>query len=396
MRIAIDYNAALRQIAGIGRYTRELVHALADLRSGDELVLFYAARDLSPDAPGVASLRELRASYPAVRPVGLPISERWLTIAWQRVRLPIPVERLIGPIDVLHAPDFVLPPARTRRTILTVHDLTFRIHPETAHARLRRYLDHAVPRSLERAAHILADSRSTADDLQRLMAVPPERVSVLYPGIGRQFQRIEDTEQCAAVRRRYNVPDEFLLHLGTIEPRKNLQRLMSAFAGVRAASGRSIGLVLGGKPGWLSEAIVAQARATEGVMLIGPVAEEDVPVLYSMARGVAYPSLYEGFGFPPLEALACGTPVVASNTSSLPELLGEVALLVDPGDTAALAAALHCLLDDPEVTRRARQQGPARAARFTWPGAARQLLDLYRMLHTHDAARGAAATSGGV
>ena len=395
MRIAIDYNAALRQIAGIGRYTRELVQALADLRSGDELVLFYAARDVPRDAPGYRGLHDLRATYPTVRPVELPISERWLTILWQRARLPLPVEHWIGPIDVLHAPDFVLPPARTRRTILTVHDLTFRIHPETAHARLRRYLEEAVPRSLKRAAHVLVDSRSTAEDLERLMGVPPEQISVLYPGIGRQFRRVEDQERLAAVRDRYGLPPEFILHLGTIEPRKNLRRLMAAFAEVRATSGRSIGLVLAGKPGWMSEEILAQARSTEGVILTGLVDEEDMPALYSLARGVAYPTLYEGFGFPPLEALACGTSVVASNTSSLPEILGEVALQVDPVDTGAITYALRRMLDDPEIARRAQRDGPTQAARFTWSGAARQLLDLYENLHTQDALRGATVRSGG-
>ena len=395
MRIAIDYNAALRQIAGIGRYTRELVQALADLRSGDELVLFYAARDVPRNAPAYLSLHKLCATYPAVRPVELPISERWLTILWQRARLPLPVEHWTGPVDVLHAPDFVLPPARTRRTILTVHDLTFRIHPETAHARLRRYLEEAVPRSLRRAAHVLADSRSTAEDLERLMDVPPEKISVLYPGVGRQFRRVEDQERLATVKERYGLPDEFILHLGTIEPRKNLRRLMAAFVKVRAASGRSIGLVLAGKPGWMSEEILAQARSTEGVILTGPVDEEDMPALYSLARGLAYPTLYEGFGFPPLEALACGTPVVASNTSSLPEILGEVAQQVDPVDTGAIAYALRRMLDEPEIARQAQRDGPTQAGRFTWSRAARQLLDLYEKLHTQDARRGATVRSGG-
>ncbi len=157
-------------------------------------------------------------------------------------------------------------------------------------------------------------------------------------------------------------------------------------------SGRSIGLVLAGKPGWMSEEILAQARSTEGVILTGPVDEVDMPALYSLARGVAYPTLYEGFGFPPLEALACGTPVVASNTSSLPEILGEVALQVDPVDTGAIAYALRRMLDEPE---RARRDGPTQAACFTWSRAARQLLDLYETLHTHDALRGATVRSGG-
>jgi glycosyltransferase involved in cell wall biosynthesis len=261
---------------------------------------------------------------------------------------------------------------------------------------LRGYLEQAVPRSLARASHILADSRSTADDLQRLMGVPAAKVSVLYPGIGRQFQRVEGPERLAAVRRRYKLPDDFILHIGTIEPRKNLQRLMTAFADVRASTGGTLALVLAGKPGWLSEPILAQAQATEGVVLSGPVDEQDMAALYSAARGVAYPSLYEGFGFPPLEAFACGTPVVASNTSSLPELLGTLALQVDPRDTAAITAALRRLLDDPGVTQRARQEGPAQAALFSWPEAAGRLLELYTILYTQDAIRDSAMRRSGI
>ena len=387
MRIAIEYNAALRQVAGIGRYTRELVRALAELRSGDELVLFYAARDLATDGSGREHLRELRVTFPAVTTVGLPFTERWLTILWQRARMPLPVERWIGTVDLLHAPDFVLPPARTRRTILTVHDLTFRVHPETAHARLRRYLDRAVPRSLRRALHVLADSHSTAQDLQWLMAVPPEKVSVLYPGIGPQFRRVMEPEHLDAVSQRYQLPERFLLHVGTIEPRKNLERLIGAYRTIRtdlpsSQSGRGpVGLVLAGKPGWLAAPILRLAGETTGVRLTGPVPDADLPALYTLASGLVYPSFYEGFGFPPLEALACGTPAVASNTSSLPELVGDAAILVDPHDTDALVAGLRRLLDDPEIAQAAQRDGPRQAARFTWPKTAQQLLNLYRMIH---------------
>ena len=353
LRIAIDYNAALRQIGGIGRYTRELVRALAELRSGDELVLFYAARDL--EGAALDGLRELQTTHPTITVAPIPLPERWLTILWQRARVPLPLERWTGPVHLVHAPDYVLPPARTRRTIMTVHDLSFRIHPQAAHANLRRYLEHAVPRSLRRAMRVLADSQSTATDLERLMGVPPDKVTVLYPGIGPHFRRVEDVDRLQVVRRKYELPAQFLLHVGTIEPRKNLERLIAAYKEVReersgvSAEQGSLGLVLAGRPGWLADGILRLARETPGVQLPGPVADEDLPALYTLASGLVYPSLYEGFGFPPLEALACGTPAITSNTSSLPESVGDAALLVDPHNTTALSSALRRLLDDPDV-----------------------------------------------
>ncbi len=382
MNIAIDYNAALRQNAGIGRYTRDLVRALLDLDSGDALVLFYAGRDLPPEHPGLQALRALESQSERVRAVAIPLSERWLTIAWQRARLPIPVERWTGPVDLVHAPDFVLPPVRRAPTLLTVHDLTFRVHPETAHANLRRYLERAVPRSLARATHILADSQSTKRDLERLMGVPGDRVTVLYPGVGPRFRRVDDSRQLRAVRERLKLPPRFLFSVGTLEPRKNLQRLMRAFAQVlrdRPELG-DVELLLAGKPGWLSEPIVAAARATPGVRLLGPVDDADLPALYTLATATVYPSFYEGFGFPPLESLACGTPVLVSNTSSLPEVVGDVGILVDPMDETAIADGITRLLTDASLAGDARRRGPEQAARFSWERAARQLSSVYHML----------------
>lgn len=378
MRIAIDYNAGLHQLAGIGRYTRDLVRALADLNTGDQFVLFYAARDVAQDAPGAIELREIQRAYPQIAVVPLPFPERWLTILWQRARVPIPVEYWTGPIDIVHAPDFVLPPSRTRRRLLTVHDLSFRIYPEAAHAGLRRYLNQAVPRSLRRATRVLADSQSTADDLQHLMNIAPSKMSVLYPGIGTRFQRIHDQHLLAQVRARYGLPERFLLHVGTIEPRKNLERLIAAFAQVRTKH-PDVGLVLAGKPGWLADSILYAARETAGVILTGPVADADLPALYTLATGLVYPTLYEGFGFPPLEALACGTPAAASAVSSLPELAGNAMALFDPHDSSAIAAAIEQMLSDPSISERARTVGPEQAAQFSWERTAQRLSEIYRI-----------------
>lgn len=379
MIIALDYNAALRQIAGIGRYTRELVRAFLCQQSDDQLVLFFADRDLPPDHRGRRDLLALQHEFPRVRAVPIPLTERWLTIMWQRARLPLPVERWTGPVDLVHAPDFVLPPVRSAPTLLTVHDLTFRVHPETAHANLRRYLDHAVPRSLARATHVLADSQSTKRDLQRLMGVDERNITVLYPGIGVQFRRVTDDARLAEVRSRFHLPSQFLIHVGTIEPRKNLDRLMAAFDRVRRDHD-GLELLLGGKPGWMSDPIVARARQTAGARLLGPIADADLPALYTLATACVYPTLYEGFGFPPLEALACGTPALVANTSSLPEIVGDLGVLVDPLDSDNLAEGIAKVIADREVRQAARERGPQQAARFTWERAGAELLGLYRRI----------------
>jgi glycosyltransferase involved in cell wall biosynthesis len=386
VKIALDYNAALRQSAGIGRYTRDLVRAFLRLHADDEMVLFYAARDLPPDHWGLRGLRELQAAFPQVRVAPIPLPERWLTIIWQRARLPIPVERWTGPVDLVHAPDFVLPPVRRAPTLLTVHDLTFRVHPETAFANLRRYLDQAVPRSLRRATHVLADSASTKRDLERLMAVPASKITVLYPGVGPQFKRETDTARLQAVRMKYVLPERFYFFIGTLEPRKNLVRLIEAYEQVLRATATTpeqVQLLLGGKPGWLSDEIVDRARRTPGVRMLGPVDDADLPVLYTLATATVYPSLYEGFGFPVLESLACGTPVVVSNTSSLPEVAGDLGVLVEPASVQSIAAGIQRLLDDPALTQAARRHGPDQAARFSWDTAARQLRALYGTVAEH-------------
>jgi len=386
MKIALDYNAALRQNAGIGRYTRELVRAFLALGSSDELILFYAARDLPTNHWGLHALRELQTEHPNLQATAIPLTERQLTILWQRIRLPLALEYWTGKIDLVHAPDFVLPPVRQAPTLLTVHDLTFRVHPETAHANLRRYLDRAVPRSLRRATHVLADSHSTAHDLQQLMRVDPAKITVLYPGVGPQFQRVVDIARLDDVRTRYELPERFLFFVGTLEPRKNLARLINGYTEVLRETGidpTQLQLVLGGKPGWLSEPIVEQAQRTPGVRLLGPIDEVDLPVLYTLATAAVYPSLYEGFGFPVVEALACGTPVLTSNTSSLPEIAGDLAVLVDPKDHASIVQGLLGLLNDQTLTDAARTRGPRHAANFTWERAASELRDVYHAMLTH-------------
>jgi glycosyltransferase involved in cell wall biosynthesis len=377
MIIGVDYTAAAWQGAGIGRYTRELIRAAVPRDRTLRYRLFYAAGGLPADAPYVADLRALAAANPNVSVHALPISPRLLTILWQRARLPLPVERLVGRLDLLHAPDFVLPPTRAR-TILTVHDLTFMVRPESADARLRRYLMAAVPRSLRRADRVLVDSQATAADLERLLGVAGPHVRLLYPGVDPRFQPMPATAT-EPVRAALGLPAHFLLFVGTLEPRKNVPRLIAAFAQIAAdPQCADLHLVIAGRRGWLYDEIFATVERLglhNRVQFLDFVADQQLPALYNLARAFVYPSVYEGFGFPALEALACGTPVVTANVASLPEVVGTAAVLVDPYDVTAIAQGIAAALQNAASLRAA---GPPQAQRFNWAASGAALIEVYR------------------
>lgn len=373
--VAIDYTPAYEQGGGIGRYVRELVAALAhhDTRTRYQLFVSGASPQQLPPRPG-----DNFAFCPTRIP---PI---WLARGWHRARLPIPVEVFTGKVDLYHATDFVLPP--TRRgipTLLTVHDLSFVRVPETASPSLKAYLDRVVPRSVQRATHILADSQATKDDLIALYRTPPEKITVLLSGVDARFKRVEDPIQQNAVREKYGIPARpYIFSVGTVQPRKNYPRMVETLARLRA-KGHDIGYVIAGGKGWLADPLYTTIKATgmeAYVHLIGFADDADLPALYSAAACSAFPSLYEGFGLPVLEAMACGTPVVTSNVSSLPEVAGDAAPCIDPTDTDALTAALDKLLTD-EIWRASLiRRGYERAAMFTWDRAARELIRIYTLL----------------
>ncbi|MEW5960376.1 MAG: glycosyltransferase family 1 protein [Chloroflexota bacterium] len=376
MRIGIDYTAALKQSGGIGRYTRGLITTLAHLDDKNSYTLLA-----TPDAPR-AGLQPFQARQNFCHKI-YPLPERWLTIGWHRFFLPVPVEWLAGPLDLFHSPNFILPPTRHAKTLLTVHDLSFMRHPQGAVESLRRWLKKVVPRSLARADHILADSQSTKQDLIDIFNLDADTITVVGAGVEERFRPITDPAVLAAIRRRYRLPpqDKLILGLGTLEPRKNFTGLIAAFnrSPVRATHH----LVIAGGKGWLYDDIFAAAAASpaaDRIHLIGFVADTDLPALYSLADIFAYPSHYEGFGIPVIEALACGTPVICANNSSLPEVAGPAALLVEATDLAALAEGLQRLATDPALRRQAIEQGLQQARQFTWTAAARRLLAVYRQL----------------
>lgn len=381
-RIGIDVTAAISQGGGIGRFTRELTRAVVVADRHNQYRLFSAR------PPAVPPVSEPLPVVANATHVPAPLDERWLYRLWYRLRLPLPVQWVTGPLDLFHSPDFVLPPIRGRvPTLLTVHDLSFVHFPETFPGPLVTYLNRVVPWSIRRATHVLADSASTKKDLINAWQVPEEKITVLHGGVSHIFQPVSDQAAIREVRDRHAMGGEpYLLSVGTLQPRKNYQMLIRAFRPVAARWPHN--LVIAGGRGWLDDDILAEVKQQdlEGrVKFIGFVTDTDLPPLYSGATLFLFPSLYEGFGLPLLEAMACGAPVITSNSSSLPEIAeadstGVPALQLSPHDEAGWCDAIDQLLDDPNKRAGMVAQGFRRARRFTWASSARQLLGLYRRL----------------
>lgn len=372
--IGIDYTAAYEQGAGIGRLVRDLINALAQLDHETHYKLFVAG----------ASHRQL-LSPPAANFCWKPtqVTPLWFARVWFRARFYWPIQAFLGPIALYHATDFTLPPTLPgTKTILTVHDLSYVRTPETTPPVLKAYLDRTVPWSVQRATHVIADSFATKADLIELYHTPPEKITVLHSGVNPLYMPIADPQRLGEVREKYGIPLDkpYIFSIGTVQPRKNYARLIEALVSLGPRYD-DIQLVIAGGKGWLDSPIfetVQRLGVEDRVHFTGYVADIDVPALYSGALCTGYVSLYEGFGFPVLESMACGTPVITSAVSSMPEVAGEAALLVDPYDIEAIAHALQTLIDDETLQQQLIHAGSEQVQHFTWEAAAQNLLDIYQ------------------
>jgi glycosyltransferase involved in cell wall biosynthesis len=365
LTVGFDATSAARQSAGIGRYTRELLRGLAGRHDVTRYRLFYCSRgELHGALPPLDSRFRVRR---------LPLSDRVTNALWQRLQLPFPVQAITGRFDVFHSPDFTLPPVAGAPSVVTVHDLAFLVVPECAYPTLRAYLEIVVPRSIRRATRVIAVSTSTANDLQERLGVPASKITVIPEAVSTSLLPAppsgddDDGERLLAL----GVERPYILSVSTLEPRKNYVRLLEAYAALRR-SGLTQELVIAGRPGWLFEPIfdrLQELGLRQHVRFITP-GDEALGALYRRADAFVYPSLYEGFGIPPLEAMASGAPVACSNTASLPEIVGDAALTFDPHDVDAIAGALMRILTDDVLSAQLRAAGPKRAAVFDWRSAA--------------------------
>ncbi len=372
MSIYIDISAAVNARAGLGRYAESLASALAELQPA-RCALFYNSALKEPPLPANLKVLPSRRVCAGYKP--------WRMAVWLGHLLSISFDSLLPDAELFHATEHLLLPLQRIPTVLTVHDLIFHLFPEH-HKRLNFwYLNATMPLYCRRAGAIITVSEATKCDLMRLYGVPENKITVIHEAAAPHFKPASP-EQIAAVRNRYGLPEHYILRVGTIEPRKNLERLLDALQ-VLQRSDPTIRLVIVGSKGWLYKKFFRRLETSglhHTVILTGHVRDTDLPAIYSGARLLVEPSLYEGFGLPLLEAMACGTPVVCSNASSLPEVGGEAAYYFDPHDSGAMAEAIGEVWRDDALRDAMRQRGLIHATQFSWELAARATLEVYRTL----------------
>ncbi|MGH2592133.1 MAG: glycosyltransferase family 4 protein [Anaerolineae bacterium] len=391
MLIGIDASRAVTaQATGTEIYSQRLIRALIDLAPDHRFRLYFN----HPPADNLFRSGNVENKTIPFRRL------------WTHIRLSLEVTR--RPPDVLFVPSHVLPVLHPRRSVVTVHDLGYLHFPDAYPTTQRLYLDASTRWNARASARVIADSQATKDDLTRRYHTPADKIVVAYPGLDPAIRRVQDPQHIQAVKARHGIKGEYLLYLGTLQPRKNLSRLIEAFgkssddslalvaqrSGVsrrqqaatdstgalrRVATTHPLKLVIVGKKGWLYADLfrqVAQLGLADRVMFPGYLSDADKAALISGATALVFPSLYEGFGFPVIEAMACGTPVICSSTSSMPEAAGDAALLVDPLDTNAIATAIDRILSDIDLRRDLAERGVTQAAKFTWQACARTVLNV--------------------
>lgn len=350
MHIGIDTRLTYYRTGGISTYMRRLVGALETQDKHNRYTIFESRK-----VQGSTVRRFRRATL-------------WTPCHHRLERLALSVELTRFNLDVLHSPDFIPPMRGAKHHVITVHDLTFLHYPQFLTADSRRYYNDQIEAATRQADHILADSAATKNDLITVLGVPTEKITVHMLGVDERFKPLPDDELTRQAKN-LNLPEKYILFVGTLEPRKNIAGLLKAYRELITRLPDTPPLLLVGKKGWLFDETQAQIQTLKldrQIVWREDITDDQLPAVYNRASLLVMPSFYEGFGFPALEAMACGTVTVVSNRSSLPEVVGDVGLQIDPDDPTALAAALERALTDSAWREQMREAGIERAKSFTW------------------------------
>lgn len=381
MRIGIDATALPSRPVGAGNYIIQLIRAIATSTSinepvstgnqlkGLEFVVFVQRSRLE--------LLNVEES-PNLHLIVIPDLSPFTRLVWEQISFPVLAKN--QHLDLLHSLHYTLPLAYPGRTIVTFHDMTFFLFPHHHTLPKRYFFRFFIRASSRKAVAIIADSESTRQDAIRLVGVSPGKIFTVPLGVTQEFQLILDKTTRQRVRQKYHLPEHFILFVGTIEPRKNLPVLLQAYAFVSDQM-PDYRLVVVGPMGWMVENIIQQTgqlSVSDKVDFTGYIEQDDLPLIYNLADMFIYPSEYEGFGLPVLEAMACGTPVITSNVSSMPEIVGDAGVLIAPNNSHALAQSMLELIDDPIARQRLSVKGQERSADFSWKRTAEKTIAVYR------------------
>ena len=363
-KVALDVSQMVYSGHGVARYTEELARALLTLDSPFHFTYYAGALRNR----GFFRIRSRQKPWSRATWKLSPFSPRISSLIWHYT--PLSLNNLVGKQDLIHASDWTHPRSSSQ-IVTTVHDLAFHYYPETIKPMVMRAQTKRLARAVKQGAHFIADSESTKNDLVDLYHLKSAQVDVVYPGVGSGFTP-QKNNKIKQVKNKYSLPDTYILTLATREPRKNLSRLIAAHQELRTKNNQTPQLVIAGRYGWGEN-----DQPTEGVIITGYVADSDLSALYSGADVFVYPSLYEGFGFPVLEAMACGTAVVTSKVSSLPEVVGSAGVLVDPLSIKSISTGIAKALKNKQVLAK---KGLKQAAHFTWINTAKATIAVYTEL----------------
>lgn len=367
--VGIDTSSVYRSRAGVGCYTKNLISELHGMEGRSDFLLF--------------PIREKATKKSTKKKIVLfKIFGGIQRMLWEQIFIPFFL--WINGMDIFHSPAYVCPLIKTCPTVVTIHDMAYLLYPEKFVSAYRGYLKFWVPLCISSADKIITDSLCSKKDIVRLLRVPEDKIEVVYLGKSDKFQPIADSSKIASLKERYGLKKDFVLYVGTIEPRKNILGLVKAYRRLKEIHADfDYSLVIGGEKGWKYSDVfdfVKDNSLMNDVIFLGHISEEDLPVLYNSAKVFIYPSLYEGFGLPVLEAMACGVPVITSNTSSLPEIVGDAGIMVDPLDIEALSSAISRVLGDAALRNRMIKSGIKRAAEFSWEKTAQKNMQIYQDL----------------
>ena len=371
MHIAIDAHSVGTGLGGNETYATNLIEALAEVDRVNNYTLYVTKQEAVDRFHNRWPNFQTRVTLPHTPVIRIP-----LTLTFETRK---------RPVDILHV-QYTAPPVAACPVITTIHDLSFEHLPETFNRRSWMQMRLTVRSTARRAAHIITDSSYSRNDILKTYGLPGDRVTVTPLAASTRYRRVENADEIKRVREKFGITGDYILAVGSIQPRKNIARLIRAYLRLRDEStiDPMPRLVIAGKPAWLYDDTIKVAErsgAKEYIVFTGYVPEEELPVLYSDARCFVYPSYFEGFGIPPLESMRCGTPVITSNRTCFPEVIGDAGLMVDTLDEGAIAAAIKRLLTDEHLHHELSARGLKRAQLFDWRETARLTLNVYEQVY---------------
>jgi len=371
MKIGIDISQIVYG-TGVSVYTKNLVENLLQIDKENEYKLFFSSlRQALPSDFKINSKKAKVKLFPIPPTLLEPLWNKWHWLA---------IERLLGHVDVFHSSDWTQPPSKAAK-VTTIHDFGFLKYPETAHPKIKAVHQRRLAWVKKEADLVIAVSQSTKKDMMEILALPEEKIRVVYEAAPEDLKAVKNKKKREEVKKKFRISGDYLLSVATLEPRKNLKRIIEAFKMLKA---KDLKLVIVGKQGWDDSLPKLNfKRQTSNIIFTGYISKEDKAALYSGATCLVYPSLYEGFGLPVLEAMKCGCPVLTSNISSLPEVAGQAAILVDPLDVGEIAKGLSEVINNKEKRKDLIKKGFVQVEKFSWEKAARETLKVYEEAYRH-------------